>query len=238
METSPSGGSVQRSFPVAEQPETGEVLRAVDPATMPPVQRSEELGEVSLEGLQDENKALRQELLEAKKSLLVLKEEVAAAMLAAREHASKRMASEVRVKSLEVREERKPHGIGRVEVTTGRRYAARPCDPFVFENYPEHKRENASGLLRACLCMFTILISPTFPGDALKNNRLRGHEYFHVACKRLYRRVSPLEAPSLTCFRLYISLTRVNTTGRGRGQRKSGSREHGGETGSEGQSLC
>ena len=109
---------MQRSFPVVEEPGTGEVLRAVDPATMPPVQRREEQGEVLLEGLQEKNNALRQEVLEAEENMLVLKEEVAAAMLAAREQASKRMASEVRVKSLEVREGRKSHGIGIVEMRT------------------------------------------------------------------------------------------------------------------------
>ena len=110
METDPSGGSVERSFPVAEQPETGEVLRAVDPATMPLMRRREEQGDVFFERLQDANHGLRQELLEAKEQLLVLKEEVAAATLAAREQASKRMAAEVRVKGLEVRKGSKPHG--------------------------------------------------------------------------------------------------------------------------------
>lgn len=97
---------MERSFPVAEPPETGEALNAVDPEAVPLMQRREGRGDVLLEGLQDANGALRQELLEAKEKTLVLKEEVAAAMLAAREQASKRMASEVRVKSLEVREGR------------------------------------------------------------------------------------------------------------------------------------
>lgn len=101
---------MERSFPVAEQTGTGAVLRAADPAAMPLMQRREGQGDALIAGLQDANSELRQELLEAKEKVLGMKDEVAAAMLAAREQASKRMASEVRVKSLEVREGRGAHG--------------------------------------------------------------------------------------------------------------------------------
>lgn len=119
---------MEHSFPVAGQTEKGTRLRAANPATMPLMKQREEGQERLLSGrLQDANNALRQELfeakeklvlserlqdannglqrevLEAKEKLLVLREEVAAATLSAREHASKRVTAEVRVKTLEVR---------------------------------------------------------------------------------------------------------------------------------------
>lgn len=176
MEASPpGGGSMERSFPVAEPPETGEVLgAAVDPAAMPLMQQREGRGGVLLEGLQDANNALRQELLEAKEKMLVLKEEVASAMLAAREQASKRMASEVRVKSLEVREgmeslnRKRENG----DDTLAALFLREPVTLFRFRKY---------------FHIVCIIFSLTSQADALakENHAWFGREWFLTACRRL-----------------------------------------------------
>lgn len=96
------GGYVEPPSPIVERLRGTASLSAAPPAVSL-------LGnqEVAVEGLQASNEALREELSEAKESLLMAGEEVAAAVLAARGQAVKVDAAEARVKNLEVRIENK-----------------------------------------------------------------------------------------------------------------------------------
>lgn len=81
-------------------------LAALDPVTTTPERkRQEERCEVEEAGREAVTSSLRQELSEAKETLAMMEEELATAVLAAREQGVERAAAESRVKSLQVRKE-------------------------------------------------------------------------------------------------------------------------------------
>lgn len=80
-------------------------LAALDPATTPKRKQTEERHELEEAGREAATSSLQQELSEAKETLAMMEEEVATAVLAAREQGVKRAAAESRVKSLQVRKE-------------------------------------------------------------------------------------------------------------------------------------
>lgn len=83
--------------------EEGAPLATLDPVPAP--SQKLKAGPKELEGGdQAANDVLRQELSEAQEKMAMMEEEVAAAVLAAREQAVKRVAAESRVGSLQVRE--------------------------------------------------------------------------------------------------------------------------------------
>lgn len=85
--------------------EGGAPLGTLDPVPAPFRKQKEEQEEVEGGGDEAARNALRQELSEVKENLALMAEEVATAVLAAREQAVKRVAAESRVGSLQVREE-------------------------------------------------------------------------------------------------------------------------------------
>lgn len=100
--------------------EDGAPLGTLDPVPAPHQQQKEEPKE--LERDKAATNALRQELSEAKENLAMMEEEVAAAVLAAREQAVKRVAAESRVGSLQVREAEALSGGRGGEVEVGVNY--------------------------------------------------------------------------------------------------------------------
>lgn len=84
---------------------SGPRLAAPDPATTPAREQKEERYELEEARHEAVTSSLRQELSEAKETLAMMEEEVATAVLAAREQVAGRVAAETRVKSLQVRKE-------------------------------------------------------------------------------------------------------------------------------------
>lgn len=95
-------GPVGALVSVAEQADGALSPAAAAEVTTSTVAQDEEQDESVAEGLDKAIDVLRQELLEAKEALLMAREEVASAVLVAREDAVKRTAAEARVKTLEV----------------------------------------------------------------------------------------------------------------------------------------
>lgn len=103
-ETEASHGTESVEPPVSPRV-SGLPFAAFDPVTTRTRKQREERHEVEEARHEAATNSLRQELSEAKETLAMMEEELATAVLAAREQGVERAAAESRVKSLEVRKE-------------------------------------------------------------------------------------------------------------------------------------